>query len=311
MSLVREALAERGRLQNNAPHLVSDLAFIIPSYKWWESPFYGVGLKVYDLLAGKHGFRRSGHLSRKQVIEEIPSIQKSGLRGGTRYFDGQFDDARLAISLAMTASEQGAVVVNYVRVIGIDKDTNGVARGVRVRDEETEEEIEVECKIIVNATGPQSDQVRRLDQPGAKPIVTPSQGAHIVLDRSFLPRNSAIMVPRTDDSRLLFAIPWHDVAVIGTTDTPIDDVALEPKPFDHEIDFILETLNRYLARPASRDDIKSVFAGIRPLVKAGSGAPAAASSGSSGPAPAAPSPLHRSLRTGRWRWPGARRGAVR
>lgn len=276
VSLVREALAERGRLQNNAPHLVSDLAFLIPSYKWWESPFYGVGLKVYDLLAGKHGFRRSGHLSRKQVIEEIPSIQKSGLRGGTRYFDGQFDDARLAISLAMTASEQGAVVVNYVRVIGIDKDTNGVARGVRVREEETEEEIEVECKIIVNATGPQSDQVRQLDQPGAKPIVTPSQGAHIVLDRSFIPRNSAIMVPRTDDGRLLFAIPWHDVAVIGTTDTPIDDVTLEPKPFDHEIDFILETVNRYLARPASRDDIKSVFAGIRPLVKAGSGGSTAA-----------------------------------
>ena len=277
VSLVMEALSERGRLLRNAPHLVSDLSFIVPSYEWWESPFYGIGLKVYDVLAGKYGFGRSRHLSRKKVIEEIPSIQTDGLRGGTRYFDGQFDDARLAISLAITAAEQGAVVANYTQVTAINKDSDGIANGVTVTDLETGDQIGIEGKVIVNATGPQADSVRRLDQQDAEPIVTPSQGVHIVLDRSFIPRDSAIMVPHTDDGRVMFAIPWYDVAVIGTTDTPIEEISLEPRPFDHEIDFILDTANRYLSRPAERSDIKSVFAGIRPLVKAGSGSTAALS----------------------------------
>ncbi len=269
VSLVMEALSERGRLLQNAPHLVNDLAFIVPSYEWWESPFYGVGLKVYDLLAGKYGFGRSRHLSREKVIEEIPSIQAEGLRGGTRYFDGQFDDARLAISLARTAVEQGAVVVNYTGVVAILKDTKGVAQGVRVCDAETGAEMEVFAKVIVNATGPQADAVRHLDNPELNTIVAPSQGVHIVLDRSFIPRESAIMVPHTDDGRVMFAIPWRDVAVVGTTDTLVDDVPLEPQPSSEEIDFILDTANRYLARPAARSDIKSVFAGIRPLVEGG------------------------------------------
>jgi len=276
VSLVMEALLERGRLLKNAPHLVSDLAFIVPSYEWWESPFYGIGLKVYDLLAGKYGFGRSEHLSRKQVIEEIPSINPEALRGGTRYFDGQFDDARLAISLAITAAEHGATVINYAGVTAIKKDASGAANGVSIRDVESGKEIEVFGKVIVNATGPQADAVRRLDQPNAESIVAPSQGIHIVLDRSFIPRDSAIMVPHTDDGRVMFAIPWYDVAVVGTTDTPIDEISLEPTPFDHEIDFILETANRYLSRPACRSYIKSVFAGIRPLVKAGSGGSTAA-----------------------------------
>lgn len=276
VSLVMEALSERGRLLKNAPHLVSDLAFIVPSYVWWESPFYGMGLKVYDLLAGKYGFGRSRHLSRDRVVEEIPSIQTDGLRGGTRYFDGQFDDARLAISLAMTAWEQGAVLANYVRVTNLLKDQEGVANGVTVTDLETGETTDVIGKVIVNATGPQTDSVRRLDHPDAEAIVAPSQGVHIVLDRSFIPGDSAIMVPHTDDGRVMFAIPWYDVAVIGTTDTPLDTIDLDPVPFDHEIDFILDTANRYLSRPATRADIKSVFAGIRPLVKAGSGGSTAA-----------------------------------
>ena len=269
VSLVMEALSERGRLLQNAPHLVNDLAFIVPSYEWWESPFYGVGLKVYDLLAGKYGFGRSRHLSREKVIEEIPSIQAEGLRGGTRYFDGQFDDARLAISLARTAVEQGAVAVNYTGVVAILKDTQGVAQGVRVYDAETGVEMEVFAKVIVNATGPQADAVRHLDNPDLDAIVAPSQGVHIVLDRSFIPSESAIMVPHTDDGRVMFAIPWRDVAVVGTTDTLVDDVPLEPQPRSQEIDFILDTANRYLARPAARSDIKSVFAGIRPLVEGG------------------------------------------
>ena len=276
VSLVMEALSERGRLLQNAPHLVSDLAFIVPSYVWWESPFYGIGLKMYDLLAGKYGFGRSRHLSKKKVIEEIPSIQTDGLRGGTRYFDGQFDDARLAIGLALTAAEHGATLTNYTGVTGLIKDDDGVATGVSVSDGESETTFDVLGKVIVNATGPAADAVRKLDHPDAEPIVTPSQGVHIVLDRSFIPRDSAIMVPHTDDGRVMFAIPWHDVAVIGTTDTPIEDIDIEPVPFDHEVDFILETANRYLARPASRSDIKSVFAGIRPLVKAGSGGSTAA-----------------------------------
>jgi len=267
VSLVMEALAERGRLLQNAPHLVNDLAFIVPSYEWWESPFYGVGLKVYDLLAGKYGFGRSRHLSRQKVIDEIPSIRTEGLRGGTRYFDGQFDDARLAINLARTATEHGAMVVNYTVVTALVKDANGVAQGVRVRDVEAGTDVEVHGKVIVNATGPQADAIRRMDQPAATAVIAPSQGVHIVLDRSFIPGPSAIMVPHTEDGRVMFAIPWRDVAVVGTTDTPVDEVSPEPRPSHHEIDFILATANRYLARPAAKHHIKSVFAGVRPLVK--------------------------------------------
>ncbi|MEM8883808.1 MAG: glycerol-3-phosphate dehydrogenase/oxidase [Planctomycetota bacterium] len=268
VSLVMEALRERGRMRRNAPHLVHDLAFIVPSYEWWESPFYGIGLKVYDLLAGKYGFGTSRHLDADEVRAEIPSIRGDGLRGGTLYYDGQFDDARLALALARTATGQGGIVVNYATVVALCKDGSGVAEGVVVRDEESGEEFAVHGRAVINATGPFSDGVRRLDHPDGKPLVAASQGVHIVLDKSFLPGDSAIMVPHTPDGRVMFAIPWYDVAVVGTTDTPIDDVSLEPRPQSQEIDFILETANAYLARPATRADIRSVFAGIRPLVQA-------------------------------------------
>jgi len=269
VSLVMEALKERGRLLRNAPHLVRDVAFIVPSYAWWESPFYGVGLKVYDLLAGRYGFGASSHVSRDRVIEEIPSIKRDGLLGGTRYYDGQFDDARLAINLAETASEQGATLVNYAPVVELIKNKGGLVEGVVARDAESGETLEVRGRVIVNATGPFADSVRRLDHADAAPMIAPSQGVHVVLDRSFLPGESAIMVPHTDDGRVLFAIPWHDVAVVGTTDTPVDRVDLEPVPRPDEIAFILDTANRYLARPATAEDVRSVFAGIRPLVKLG------------------------------------------
>jgi len=269
IALVTEALKERGILLRNAPHLVRDLAFVVPSYEWWESPFYGIGLKVYDLLAGRYGFGKSRYLSEEEVAEAIPSIQREGLRGGTLYFDGQFDDARLAVNLAQTAAAQGAVIVNYVSVVGLDKDDAGLIRAVRVRDTESGAEWSAKARVVINATGPFSDGVRRLDNPDAAPIIAPSQGVHIVLDKSFLPGESAIMVPHTSDGRVMFAIPWHDVALVGTTDTPIDAIELEPTPLDEEIEFILDTANRYLSRPATRADIKSVFAGIRPLVKAG------------------------------------------
>jgi len=269
VSLVMEALKERGRLLRNAPHLVHDVAFIVPSYAWWESPFYGVGLKVYDLLAGRYGFGRSSHLSRTRVIEAIPSIKTDGLLGGTRYYDGQFDDARLAINLATTASEQGATLLNYTAVVDLLKSDAGVVEGVVARDMETDEELRVRGRVSVNATGPFADGVRKLDHAEAERVIAPSQGVHVVLDRAFLPGDSAIMVPNTDDDRVMFAIPWHDVAVVGTTDTLVDRVDLEPVPKPEEVRFILETANRYLVRPAGADDIRSVFAGIRPLVKLG------------------------------------------
>ncbi|MEM1331425.1 MAG: glycerol-3-phosphate dehydrogenase/oxidase [Planctomycetota bacterium] len=276
VSLVMEALRERGRLLRNAPHLVQDVAFIVPSYKWWESPFYGIGMKVYDLLAGRYGFGRSSIVSQSRVVQEIPSIQTEGLIGGTRYFDGQFDDARLAINLASTAAEHGATLLNYAPVTGLLKDEDGSVSGVRARDDETGDQLEARARVVVNATGPFADEIRRLDHAGLPPVIAPSTGVHIVLDRSFLPGDSAIMVPHTDDGRVMFAIPWHEVAVVGTTDTPVDAVELEPVPRREDVEFILDTANRYLSRPATAGDIRSVFVGIRPLVKLGDGESTAA-----------------------------------
>lgn len=269
VSLVVEALRERGRLRRNAPHIVSELPFIVPSYEWWQSPFYGIGLKVYDLLAGRYGFGRSSFLSRESVIEAIPAIQTDGLRSGIRYYDGQFDDARLALALAATANDHGATVCNYVAVTGLLRKDGGMLTGVTARDCETEDVFEVPAKVVVNATGPFSDAVRRMEDPEASPIIAPSQGVHVVLDRSFLAGDSAIMVPHTDDGRIMFAIPWKDVVIVGTTDTPIDRVDLEPRPQPEEIEFIFDTANRYLARPATVADARSVYAGIRPLVREG------------------------------------------
>ncbi len=269
VALVIDALRERGLLRRNAPHLVSDLSFVVPSYSWWESPFYGIGLKVYDVLAGRFGFLPSKHLTKHEVLAQIPSIQPQGLRGGTRYSDGQFDDARLAINLAQTACEQGATVLNYMRVTGLLKSEGATVSGVQVQDEETQETLAVPSRVVINATGPFTDQVRRMDHPECEPIIAPSQGVHLVLDASFLPGDTAIMVPHTKDGRVMFAIPWNGVAVVGTTDTPRDGVELEPRPFEHEIEFLLETANRYLSRPANPTDILSVFTGIRPLVRNG------------------------------------------
>jgi glycerol-3-phosphate dehydrogenase len=267
VSLVMEALRERGILRRNAPHLVRDLPFIVPNYEWWESPFYGIGLKVYDMLAGKYGFGRSRHVSKTETIERIPTIETDGLRGGTIYHDGQFDDARLAINLAQTAAEQGAVILNYARVDKLVHDSNGYITGAEIIDEETGDLIQTAAKVVINATGPFSDAVRRLDDAQADPIIEPSQGIHIVLESSFLQGDTAIMVPRTRDNRVMFAIPWHDRVVVGTTDTPIGSVDLEPKPRAEEIAFILETVGRYLRRQPTHSDILSVFAGIRPLVR--------------------------------------------
>jgi glycerol-3-phosphate dehydrogenase len=265
VSLVLEALKERGLLRRNAPHLVSDLPFVVPNYDWWEAPFYGIGLRLYDMLAGKLGFGPSRNLSRRETLEHLPTIETKGLRGGVIYHDGQFDDARLAIHMAETAASQGATLVNHAPVIRLSK-TNDVVRGLVVRDEESGREITLEGKVVINATGPFSDSVRRLDDPGASPMIRPSQGVHIVLDRAFLPGASAIMVPHTDDGRVLFAIPWHGRVVVGTTDTPLGEVVVEPRPLIEEIDFLLEHAARYLTKDPGRSDVLSAFAGIRPLV---------------------------------------------
>lgn len=265
VALVLEALRERGLLMQNAPHLVRHLPFIIPSYTWWEGPFYTVGMKVYDAMAGRLGLGASSLLSRDEVLRAIPNLNPDGLRGGVSYFDGQFDDARLAIHLAMTAADRGATLINYVRVDGLLKDDAGMVAGVRATDQESGRHIDLHARAVINATGVFVDEVLRMDSPGAPPLVTPSQGVHLVLPADFLRGESAIMIPHTADGRVLFAVPWHGCIVVGTTDTPVASPSLEPRALDHEIEFILKTAALYLTRPPRRADVLSVFAGLRPL----------------------------------------------
>jgi glycerol-3-phosphate dehydrogenase len=269
ISLVMEALRERGILRQNAPHLVSDLAFVVPRYDWWEAPFYGVGLKIYDLLAGKYNFGPSQILSREETLERLPTIKPEGLRGGVVYYDGQFDDTRLLINLVQTAADHGATLVSYTPVTGLIKGDDGFVAGVEASDLETGTKFSVSAKVVVNAAGPFSDAVRRLADPTIAPMISPSQGIHLVFDHSFLPGDSAIMVPHTSDGRVMFAIPWHGHTLVGTTDTPITELSLEPRAFPEEIDFILETAASYLHKAPSREDVLSVFVGIRPLVSSG------------------------------------------
>src|SRR5262252_4471170 len=253
VSLVMEALKERGLLRQNAPHLVTDLAFVVPNYEWWEAPFYGVGLKVYDLLAGRYGFGRSEVLSKEETLARLPSIKTEGLRGGVIYYDGQFDDARLLINLAATAVEQGALILNYTPATAFTRGADDFIDGIVAKDLESGREFRAQARVVINAAGPQSDRVRRLAHPDAAPLMAPSQGIHLVFDGSFLQGGTAIMVPHTTDGRVMFAIPWHSHTLVGTTDTPVADASLGPRPFDEEIEFILETAALYLEKPATRD----------------------------------------------------------
>lgn len=274
--LVMGALKERGIMRQNAPHLVSDLAFVVPNYTWWEAPFYGIGMKVYDALAGRYGFGKSRLLSSEETVERIPTIATEGLRGGVIYYDGQFDDARMLINMATTAAEQGATLVNYCRVEGLLRNSSGFVSGVRAVDQDGGQELEFRARVVLNCTGPFADGVRRLDDPEVSDLIAPSTGVHIVLSREFLPKGTAIMVPHTTDGRVLFAIPWHDCVVVGTTDNPVDEISLEPRPTREEVDFILENARRYLEKPPELTDVLSVFSGIRPLARAGSGGDTAA-----------------------------------
>ncbi|MBF0203355.1 MAG: glycerol-3-phosphate dehydrogenase/oxidase [Desulfamplus sp.] len=267
ISLVFEALHERGLLRQNAPHLVKNQAFIIPSYDWWVGPFYNIGMKVYDMMAGKLGLGPSEKISREETMKAIPNLDESHLNGGVIYHDGQFDDSRLAINLAQTAVENGAVMLNYMAVTGLIRDQDNFMAGVIATDEESGIQHVINSRVVINATGVFVDEIMQMDDPSAKRMVRPSQGIHLVLDKSFLQGDSAIMIPKTSDGRVLFAVPWHGKVVVGTTDTPLkpDDTSLEPRALEHEIEFVLTTAAQYLKKDPCREDVLSIFAGLRPL----------------------------------------------
>jgi glycerol-3-phosphate dehydrogenase len=264
IGLVREALHERGLLLKNAAHLVKNESFIIPVYSWWKAIFYTVGLGIYDLLAGKLSFGRSKYLSRDETLRRLPGINPKSLFGGVLYHDGQFDDARLAVNLAQTAIEQGATVLNYFKVTQLLKQDEKLT-GVTAVDMETQETYQIKGKAVINATGVFVDELLQMDEPHKKPMVRPSQGIHLVVDSSFMPGNDALMIPETDDGRVLFAVPWHGKLLIGTTDTPLDEHSLEPRALDTEVDFVLRNADKYLSKAITRGDVLSVFAGLRPL----------------------------------------------
>ncbi|WP_114782245.1 glycerol-3-phosphate dehydrogenase/oxidase [Botryobacter ruber] len=263
--LVFEALQERGLLLQNAPHLVKEQPFIIPCYSWWRKLFYGAGLTIYDWMAGRFRFRKTSFLSREKVFALLPTIEKSGLKGGIRYYDGKFDDARLAINLAQTCAGQGGVLLNYVQVTSLLKDDRGRITGVQAQDLESGREYRLQARVVINATGVFVDTVLHMDKPAGEPLVRPSQGVHVVVDSSFLPGETALMIPETPDGRVLFAIPWYRHVLVGTTDTPLHSSSLEPDALSDEITFILQTAGRYLSRKPTRQDVRSVFAGLRPL----------------------------------------------
>lgn len=276
--LVREALHERGALLANAPHVAQRVPFVMPGYRWWERGFYGIGLKTYDALAGRQGLGGTEWLSTRRTLELLPGVQPRGLWGGVRYWDGQFDDARLALLLARTALARGALAVNHCAATGLVLE-RGQVRGVEVRDTEGGAATTLRARCVVNATGVWVDAVRAMDRPaapepgsgtGAAPassLVAPSQGVHLVVDRAFLPGSHALLVPKTADGRVLFALPWLGKTILGTTDTPRPDLPREPLPFAEEVGFILGESARYLARAPQRGDVRSVWVGLRPLVR--------------------------------------------
>lgn len=270
IGLVRSALRERGRLAKNAPHLVRNLAFVIPAYGATDRLFYGVGLKLYDALAGELSLGASRVLSKAETLARLPTAEPEGLRGGVLYHDGQFDDARLALALARSAAGRGAVVVNHVEARGFVREGERVV-GVELRDRIGGAEFSARARAVVNATGVFVDELRRTEDAGAQPLVTVSQGIHLVLPRRFLPGDAALMVPKTDDGRVLFAVPWQDRVVVGTTDTPRPAALMEPRALPQECAFVLAHARRYLAEKPEAGDVLSVFAGLRPLVRGKAG----------------------------------------
>jgi glycerol-3-phosphate dehydrogenase len=265
IDLVREALYERGLLEKNAPHLVKKQSFIIPNYRWWEGIYYTIGLKVYDILSGKLSLGKSEHLTKEKTVNRLATLRQKGLFGGVAYKDGQFDDARLAVNLAQTAIEQGATLLNHFKVTDLLQDSSGKVTGVEAQDAETSINYNFSANLVINATGIFSDEILKMQKSGNVKSIVPSQGVHLVFDNSFLPGDDAIMIPKTSDGRVLFAVPWLDKVLVGTTDTNLEEYSLEPKAQEQEIEFILNTFNNYLTKPAKRSDVRSIFAGLRPL----------------------------------------------
>jgi len=286
LSLVREALHERATILRNAPHLSQPLAFVMPAYRWWEAPFYGLGLKAYDRLAGDAGLGATEWLGAAGVRAALPNVRTEGLRGGVRYWDAQFDDARLALALARTAAAQGALLVNHCAVTAVLHDAGRVS-GLTCEDRESGASFRVQARCVINATGVWVDELRQRE-PGAaavRPLVAPSQGVHLVVDADFLPGQQALLVPRTRDGRVLFAVPWLGKVILGTTDTPRADTVREPQPFADEVDFILREAADVLARAPRAADVRSCWVGLRPLVRpeaAGEGGAGSAGGGTAG-----------------------------
>ncbi len=271
IALVTEALHERTTLLKNAPHLAQALPFVMPSYRWWEKPYYGAGLKLYDALAGKAGLGKTTLLSREKTLAIVSGINPQNLRGSVQYWDAQFDDARLAVALARTAAQKSALLINYCRATELLYNNEKI-NGVQCQDTETGRLFQVNAQCVINATGVWVDDIRQMDAGPAqnekvKPMVAPSQGVHLVVDRHFLNSHAAMMVPKTQDGRVLFAVPWLGHLVLGTTDTPRADIVREPQAFDAEVDFILTESARYLKKAPTRSDVKSIWVGLRPLVK--------------------------------------------
>lgn len=263
--LVKEALKERGILMKNAPHLTKNESIILPCYSWARAVFYGIGLTLYDWLSGKLSIGDSKIIFKKEVERRLPTLRAASLKCGILYHDGTFDDARLALNLAQTCVENGGVTINYCKVVSLIKNKNNQISGVAVLDKETQEVFHLKAKLVVNATGVFVDDILKLDKPGTNPLIRPSQGVHIVLDGSFLQSGDAIMIPHTSDGRVLFAIPWYQHVLIGTTDTPLKTHSLEPRALESEINFILKTAGNYFQKSPQRKDVLSIFAGLRPL----------------------------------------------
>jgi glycerol-3-phosphate dehydrogenase len=263
--LVMEALQERGLIIKNAPHITSNQEFVIPVYNWWDVVKYTIGLKFYDILAGRRSLGKSRFIKPKTTLEKLPTLNRDGLKGGVIYHDGQFDDSRLLISLVRSIIDHGGSVLNYCKVTDLLKNSAGKIQGVRAKNAGADTGFELKAGLVINATGVFVDSVLRMDHALTKRTIRPSQGIHLVFNSSFLDSESALMIPKTDDGRVLFAIPWYGKVVAGTTDTPLDIITLEPKALEEEITFILQTAGKYLTRQPKRTDVLSIFAGLRPL----------------------------------------------
>lgn len=263
--LVREALKERRILIKNAPHLVHAKPFILPTYKKWEREYFTVGLGIYSAMTyGGYGIGRTSSLSREETLSRLPGVKAEGLMGGVQFYDGQFDDARLTVALMRTAYNLGATPLNYMPVIGIER-KGGWIQSVTARDQETGEEFRIRTKMVFNAAGAWVDPIRRMVDPDASTLVRVSRGSHILLDKSFMPGDTGMLIPKTRDGRVLFAIPWHEMLLVGTTDVEQREADFDPKVSEEEVNFMIETASGYLEKPITRADVKATFAGLRPL----------------------------------------------